>query len=127
MSNNPNSGPIDMWHCRILGGLWALCGILAVTYAFETDGWTDRRFWILTVTGLLYFVIGVGFILGRPWARNTMILLAGFTVIILMFLAAGACWIGDGRLLERTLVGLCLAGYTVLFEIVAGFVRQRRT
>src|SRR5882724_6720094 len=104
MSDNLNSGPIEIWHCRVLGGFWALCGLLAITaitYVLQRDGliahWTDGRIWILAGIGALYFGVGAGFSFGRRWAQNTMILLMGFTVIILMFLAAAALYVEDGR------------------------------
>jgi hypothetical protein len=133
MSDNLNSGPIEIWHCRVLGGFWAVCGLLAITaitYVLQRDGliahWTDGRIWILAGFGALYFGIGAGFSFGRRWARNTMILLMGFTVIILMFLAAAALYVEDGRLLWKTLVCFCIACYTLLFEIVSGIARERR-
>ncbi len=133
MSDNLNSGPIEIWHCRVLGGFWTLCGILAltaVTYAIERAGsiahWTDVQLWILAGIGSLYFGIGAGFSFGRRWARNTMILLMGFTIIILMYLAAAAAYFDDGALLWKTLVCFCIACYTLLFEIVSGIARERR-
>src|SRR5258707_14675887 len=98
MSSFRHPGPIELWQRRILGGFWALCGIFLLVYTFRSfgwiDEWSDRRPWIAAPIGALYLGSGVGFILGPLWARTMMAVITTFTGVFLMFLAAGAHWIG---------------------------------
>jgi hypothetical protein len=76
---------------------------------------------------VVYLSIGVGFIFGRRWARNMMILLMTLTGIVAMFWAAASNFFGDDRSLWGSLLVLGLACYTFLFEVISGFVRERKT
>ena len=76
MSGTTHWGPVSIWHHRVLGTIWALCGlvttgsVLAATFQHGSPG--EYQFWIALLGALAYVVTGIGFILARTWARRTM-------------------------------------------------------
>jgi hypothetical protein len=90
MSDATHWGAGSIWHHRLLGGLWALCGFVVIGNMVFSGRWAEYQFWVASAVATLYVITGLGFIFGRTWARKTMIVLmviAGlfFLDMLLMF------------------------------------------
>jgi hypothetical protein len=82
MSDTTNWGTGSIWHHRLLGGLWALCGFFVIGNEILSGRWADYQFWIGAAVALSYVTAGIGFIFGRTWARRT---LAALMVVAALF------------------------------------------
>lgn len=90
MSNATHWGGGSIWHHRLLGGLWTLCGLGVIANMVLSGRWAEYQFWAASAVATLYVITGIGFIFGHTWARRTMVALmviAGlfFLDMLLMF------------------------------------------
>src|SRR5260370_37799571 len=119
MSASLHWGPIAIWHHRLLGGLWALCGVatfVSVLIAMVQHGsWVEYQLWISLFVALAYVVTGIGFILARTWARRTMGVLMVVAVLLAFDMMVPAGMAGDRLGVRAMLVAAGMAGYTLLF------------
>lgn len=131
MSTHAHSGLVALWHRRILGGFWGFCATALFVYMVGNWGlmgeWFGSRRWIFILICLVYLPVSIGFIPGRPWARNTMVLLMTLTAIVSMFLAAGGMYFGEPGLFWLAAGALALAGYTAAADLVSGYPAHRDT
>ncbi|HXC99326.1 MAG TPA: hypothetical protein VN048_08285 [Verrucomicrobiae bacterium] len=130
MRSNGQSSSIELWHRRILGGIWAICALWPLAFAFRTAGWidewSDSRPWILAFIGVFYFGSSLGFIFGNVWARFLMFIVMLFTGIFFMFLTVGAIfYFWDPGLACLGFVVWILAWYTAAFELISHWRRFR--
>ncbi len=75
MGGTAHWGKVSKWHHRLLGGLWAICGFVVIGKMVLSGGWAEYQFWIVLPIAMFCIAAGIGFILGRTWARRTMAVL----------------------------------------------------
>jgi hypothetical protein len=119
MSDATHWGWSSIWHHRLLGGLWALCGCVLFVGLVLKAPWDEYQFWLASAVALLYAIAGIGFMRGRKWARRTMaalMVVAGlfFLDMLLMF---GVHANRAGML--GMLVSLGAVAYTVGFVLIS--------
>jgi hypothetical protein len=115
MSSTVHSSPIVCWHHRVLGSLWALCGLTVIGNLFLIDSWAAKQLWIVLLVATAYVVTGVGFIFGLTWARRTLgvLVVLGMLFFIDMLLMSG---VGGNRAgVWEMLVAIGVAAYTLVF------------
>jgi len=117
---------ILLWHRRLFGGFWALCGV-ACLVDLRRGYWWEHSWQVLLplLIGLLFAFGGIRFILGQRWAGRIMLAMmfvAGLFFLDMMLLAGSA---SHRQLLRLTLLGLALSAYTVLV-VVASAIRRSR-
>jgi hypothetical protein len=119
MKSNVHWGPMSSWHHRILGGLWAICGLVGSGVTVEHGDWTKYQLWISLSVTLTYVVTAIGFILGRTWARRTMgvLMVLGMFFFLDMMMMSGVG--GNKQGIREMLVAAGIAGYTLLFLAIS--------
>ena len=117
-----------LWHRRILGGFWALCGLVCLA-DLRRDYWWEHGWPALLpfLIGTLFVFGGVRFLLGQRWSGRMMIgmmLIAGlFSLDMVLF----GGWASNHLLLRLALVGLGLSVYTALVVIASAIRSSRAT
>src|SRR5437660_303901 len=119
MSANVHWGPASIWHHRILGGLWALCGCAAVGNSIRSDFWAQYQFWVVLLVAASYVVTGIGLIRGRRWARRTMAVLVVVAALLFLDMLLMSSWVGNRSGVWEMLIALGIAGYTLLFLAIS--------
>jgi hypothetical protein len=124
MMSGYQDSPVVVWHHRIIGSLWALGGLwyLPNVLLFWQGGGIA---WLSMLVGCVCFSTGIGFVLGRTWARIAMVVLCMVAVLVSadMILAAG--WLGNRALLEGALPALGASAYIVLFVLISAISRWK--
>jgi len=119
MSSTTHWGTGSIWHHRLLGGLWALCGGVVIGGMVLSGRGADYQFWLVSLVALSYVIAGIGFFFGRTWARRTMaalmVIAALFFLDMLLMFGFHANWPG----IWANLVGLGIVGYTLGFLVVS--------
>jgi hypothetical protein len=112
-------GPSSIWHHRVLGTLWALCGCVVVRNVVRVDSWAKSGLWIVLLIAASYVATGAGFICGRTWARRTMVVLMVVASLwfLDMLLMSGVD--GNRAGVRQMLVALGVAGYTLVFLAIS--------
>ena len=119
MSGTTHWGPISTWHHRVLGAIWALCGlvttgsVLVATFQHRSPG--EYQFWIALLGALAYVVTGIGFILARTWARRTMGVLMVVAVLLSLDMMLLAGMGGNRQGVRAMVVTASIAVYTLFF------------
>jgi hypothetical protein len=119
MSDATQWGWSSIWHHRVLGGLWALCGCALIVDMVLIGRWAESGFWLASAVALLYVFTGIGFMRGRKWARRTMaalMVVAGlfFLDMLLMF-----GFHADRAGMLAMLVSLGAVAYTLGFLLIS--------
>ena len=114
---------VEVWHHRLIGVIWSLGGLGFLVDLHRSYWWEQRTAWLPALIAITYLSTGVGFTLGRPWARKAMVVLAvvGGLFFADMILMAG--WVGNRSLLHWMLPAFCFAAYTVLFVWISAVCR----
>ena len=119
MSDATHWGGGLIWHHRLLGGLWALCGLVVIGHMVLSGRWAEYPFWVASAVALSYVIAGIGFTLGRTWARRTMaalmVIAALFFLDMLLMLGFHANRAG----MWGMLVALGIVVYTLGFLLIS--------
>lgn len=119
MTTPIHSSPIYLWHHRMLGGLWALCGLVVIGNLLRHGAWSEYQQWIAVLVATAYVVTGIGFIVGRTWARRTMGVLMVMAVLLFLDMMFMFGWGGNRAGVREMLVALGVAAYTLLFLAIS--------
>jgi hypothetical protein len=119
MKTNVHWRPLATWHHRILGGLWSLCGLVHFAIIVGRGEWTEYQYWIALFVVMAYVVTGIGFILGRRWARRTMGALMVLAVLWFLDMMMMCGFGGNRPGVLCMLVAAGIAGYTLLFVAIS--------
>ena len=108
----------ERWHFKLLGTLWALCGLMCLSdLAWRGYWWEQKTPWVPAVVGIPYIVVGCGFTQSRVWARWCMLpLMLVAALIWLDMLLCGACT-GNRLLVWLSVAALIVILYTALFDL----------
>lgn len=116
----------ERWHCRVLGILWALCGLAcAGEFLRRTAWWEDTISWLGIMLGFLLVAAGSGLAFRRVWARWCMFPLLAVSALVCADGVLCGGWCGNHLLLHWSLVGLGVAGYTASFIAVSFWMIYR--
>jgi hypothetical protein len=123
MSGTTHWGSVSVWHHRVLGAIWALCGLVTIgnvlIAAFEHGSLGEYQLWIGLLGALAYVVTGIGFVLARTWARRTMGVLMVVAVLWALDMVLMFGVHGNRQGVRAMLVAAGIAGYTLLFLAVS--------
>ena len=119
MSDDTHWGTGSIWHHRLLGGLWALCGFFVIGNMVPSRRWADYQFWVASAVALSYVTAGIGFIFGRTWARRTMVALMLVAALLFLDMLMMFGFHGNRAGMWEMLVALGVAGYTLLFLAIS--------
>ena len=112
-------GAVAVWHHRLFGGLWGLCGLSLLCITILRVPLSEYQSWIAVLISLTYAIAGFGFARGRTWARRTMaVLMVPASLVFLDMLLLGG-WSGNHDLIWQMLVAIGIAAYTFLFLIIS--------
>jgi hypothetical protein len=123
MSGTAHWRPISIWHHRVLGGLWALCGLVTIINVLigilRHGSWAEYQSWVCLSVAFVYVVTGIGFVFARTWARRSMGVLMVVAVLLSldMMLMSGVG--GNRQGVREMLVGAGIAAYTLLFLAIS--------
>jgi len=119
MTGTTHWGAGSIWHHRVLGGLWAICGLVVISHMTTSGRWTDYEFWLASAVALSYVIGGIGFVFGRKWARRTIAALMGVAALfsVDMLLMFGVH--GNRAGMWGTLVALGAIVYTLGFLLIS--------
>jgi hypothetical protein len=115
MSGTAHWGKVSIWHHRLLGGLWASCGLVVVGNTVLSGRWAEHQFWIVLPIATLYVATGIGFIFGRTWARRTMVALLVIAALFFLDMLLMSGWGGNRAGVREMLIALGIAAYTLTF------------
>ena len=123
MSDTRLWGPISIWHHRVLGGLWALCGAVTIGNVLirilRNGSWAEWQLWVPVLAAFAYVVTGMGFIVARTWARCTMGVLMVVAVLLALDMVLMFGVHGNRQGVRAMLVAAGIAGYTLLFLAIS--------
>jgi hypothetical protein len=105
----------EVWLHRLIGSIWSLGGLWLLFDLHRSYWWEQRTFWLPVLAGLTYLSTGIGFSLGRGWARKTMVALAVVAGLFFADMILMGGWVGNRILLHWMLPAFCFAGFTILF------------
>ncbi len=83
--------------------------------------------WPPILVAIAYAIVGVGFVLGRTWARRTMAGLAVLAGLYSADMVLMAGWVGNRALLHWMLAIFGFAAYTAIFILVSALLRLSRS
>lgn len=115
MSDTVQWGRCSMWHHRVLGGLWALCGLFVIGRTAVRGNWDEPQFWFVFPVPLLLIVAGVAFVFGRTWARRTMAVLMIFAGLFFLDMLLMSGWVGNRAGVWQMLGAFGVTVYTLFF------------
>src|SRR6266850_6498161 len=118
MSTNVHWGPSSVWHHRLLGGLWALCGFFVIGNMVLSGRWADYQFWVGSAVALSYVTTAIGFIFGRTWARRTMVALMVVAALFFLDMLVMFAFHGNRVAMWAMLVALGIVVYTLGFLLI---------
>jgi hypothetical protein len=119
MSNATPWGGGSIWHHRLLGGLWALCGFVVIGNMVLSGRWADYQFWVALTVALSYVITGIGFIFGRTWARRAMAALMVVAALFFLDMLLMFGFHGNRAGMCATLVALGVVVYTLGFLLIS--------
>jgi hypothetical protein len=119
MSAIAHWGGVSTWHHRLLGGLWALCGLVVIGNAVLSGGWAEYQFWVASAVALSYVIAGIGFILGRTWARRTMVALMVIAALVFLDMLLMFGFHADRAGVWGMLAALGIVVYTLGFLLIS--------
>lgn len=119
MSGTEHWGLCSTWHHRVLGALWALCGCVVIGNLFRLGSWTQYQLWIVLLIAGSFVGTGMGFILGRRWARRTMVALMVVAALFFADMLLMSGWNGNRSGVWEMLFALGGAGYTMFFVAIS--------
>jgi hypothetical protein len=116
MNGTVQWGRVSVWHHRILGGLWVLCGVAFIASLIASHSWDSwENPCVGALVGAAYIFAAIGFIFGRTWARRTIGVL---TVIAELFSMDMLLMFGvhsNRQGIYGSLAAMVCAGYTMVF------------
>jgi hypothetical protein len=115
MSGTTHWGLTSIWHHRVLGGAWALCGLFAIGNILRHASWSEYQHWIALCVAAAYVATGIGLTLGRTWARRTMAVLMVLAALFFLDMLLMSGWVGNRAGVWEMLAALGVAGYTLVF------------
>ena|ERR1043166_3915200 len=119
MSAIAHWGGVSTWHHRLLGGLWALCGLVVIGNVVLSRRWAEYQFWVASAVALSYVITGIGFILGRTWARRTMIALMVIASLFFLDMLLMFGFHGNRAGVWGMVVALSIVLYTLGFLLIS--------
>jgi hypothetical protein len=119
MSRTAHWGTVSTWHHRLLGGLWAICGIVVIGNMILSGRWSEYQFWIVLTIASSYIATGIGFTFGRTWARRTMAALVVLAALFFLDMLLMSGWGGNRAGVSEMLIALGIAGYTLAFLAIS--------
>lgn len=119
MSDATHRGGSSIWHHRLLGGLWTLCGFVVIGTMVLRGRWTEYQFWVASALAILYVITGIGFIFGRTWARRTMTALMVIAALFFLDMLLMFGFHGNRAGIWGAFVALGLAVYTLGFLLIS--------
>jgi|SRR5579883_1344355 len=127
MSAAQHESLVSLLHHWVLGGIWALGGLACVADAHRSYWWERSPSWLMPIlVGAAYVAAGIGFVLGRTWARVLLGVLMVVAALIFCWCIFMAGWVGNRPLLHWMLVALGIAIYTGAFISFSAIVRWTR-
>ena len=125
MSAATPSSFVLVWHHRVLGVFWALCGLGLVGVLIRYNHWNEIATWVAAFCGAICVPTGIGFISGRIWARRVMAGLMVVAALFLFYMMMMAGTNGSRQLFQQMLATLCIVGYTMLFLAISAACRSQ--
>ena len=124
MSASRQMSLVSRWHHRVLGGAWALGGVAVIVDLHRAYWWEQRQAWLPALVGIVYTVAGVGFMLGRTWARRVIGVLVVLAALFFADMLLMAGWVGNHPLLHWMLAALGFTAYTAAFILLSAALRS---
>jgi len=118
---------IETWLHRLIGSIWALIALWLLFDLHRSYWWEQRTAWLPALAGLAYLCTGIGFVLGRSWARKTMVFLAIGAGLFFADMILMAGWVGNRTLLHWMLPAFGFAACTVLFVWISALRRWKES
>jgi hypothetical protein len=120
MTNKSVLSSLLLWNRRILGGLWALCG-LACLIDLRQGYWWEQPWqaFLLCLVGLLFVFGGIRFVLAHRWAGRAMVGLMFVAGLFFLDMVLLGGWASNRQLLWVSVAGLGLSGYTMLITVLS--------
>ncbi len=112
-------GLCSTWHHRVLGALWAVCGGVVVVKLFRLGSWSQYQEWIALIVAGSFVTTGIGFTLGRGWARRTMVALAVVAALFFADMLLMSGWHGNRSGMWVFLFAIGVCGYTIFFVAIS--------
>ncbi len=119
MNDATHWGASSIWHHRLLGGLWAVCGCVVIGNMVLSNRWADYQFWVMSAVALSYVITGIAFMFGRRWARRTMGALMVIAALFFLDMLLMFGFHGNRAGMREMLVALGVVVYTMGFLLIS--------
>jgi hypothetical protein len=123
MNTAAKSLAVVVWHHRVLGLLWVLCGCafgcLSVLAAFTHSSWNVVGVLASISASVIHFGTCLGFIFGCTWARRVMGVLLMIAALFFLDMLFMFGWVGNRSGVWVMVAALGLVAYTALFLLIS--------